>query len=295
MKTGAITAVLLVCASIALAGQLDEAKFSDTAETTAKEQKERIRAAARALTNHPWAGEYYSGDGLGVNVSLFLAPGAGYVFEWHGCMGLYDRNYGDIAETNGRIRLSFTFKNERKGFQGIAEEFTPVPWGDRQYLIPSDDVMEFCNRVNGGTEPRDGVHGRHLLRWGDEKKAVSGFPVVPEECRAYLLTEPIIAEIVGVASVTTRPSVCEWKFKDTTVVLNIGTDQGLHKGMELQVVKPAHLVESVRITKVLASTSEGVMTQSGEENEEPEKGWQLSTRCPWAKERKDTTTRPTSP
>jgi hypothetical protein len=243
--------------------------------------KERIQAAATALTNHPWAGAYYCGDGLGVNVHLFLTPGTGYVFEWHGCLGLYDRNYGTITETNGRIRLSFTFKNERKGFQGIAEEFIPVAWGERVYLIPSDDVVGFCNKVNEGIEPRDAFYGFYLLRKGDEKKTVSGFPIVPEEYRAYLLDKPITAEIVSINSVTTRPSVCEWKFKDTTVTVNAGTDKGLRKGMEMQVVKPGNVVESVTITKVENNTSQAVMIQVGEKEPGPKKGWQLSTRCRW--------------
>jgi len=276
-----ISAALLVCASLALAEQRDEAKYTDTAEKTAKELRDRIQAAANALTNHPWAGDYYYGDGMGVNVSLHLAPMAGYVFEWHGCLGLYDRNYGNVTETNGRIRLSFTFKNERKGFQGIAEELVPVPWGERRYLIPSDEIIDFCNKVNDGTEPRESNRGYFLLRRGDEKKMVSGFPSVPNDYRAYLLTKPILAEITGISSVTTRPSICEWNFKDTTVILNAGRNKGLLKGMEMLVTKPAHLVESVVITKVTEATAEAIMTQSDDEKYGPEKGWLLSTKCPW--------------
>ncbi len=284
MKMGTLVAFLLVYGSVALADKRDDAKYTDAAEKTAMQLQDHIQTAAKTLTNHPWAGEYYCGDGLGVNVSLLLAPGAGYVFEWHGCLGLYDRNYGKVTETNGRIRLSFTFKNERKGFQGIAEEFIPVPWGERHYLIPADDIVGFCNKVNEGTEPRDAGHGFYLLREGDEKHVASGFPMVPEEYRPYLLAAPIAAEIVNVNSVTTRPSVCEWRFKETTVTLDAGKDKGLRKGMKLHVVKPANLVESVLVTTVADSTSEAVMTQVGEKEPGPKKGWQLSTRCPWAKE-----------
>ena len=289
MRRRTIIAALLVSASVTLAANRDEAKYTESAEKTAKQLQERIQAVATTLTNHPWAGAYYCGDGLGVNVSLLLAPGAGYVFEWHGCLGLYDRNYGAVTETNSRIRMSFTFKNERKGFQGIAEEFIPVAWGERRYLIPSDDIVGFCNKVNEGTEPRDALHGFYLLRDGDEKKAASGFPIIPEEYRPYLLAKPITADIISIDSVTARPSVCEWKFRDTTMTLDAGEDKGLRKGMGLQVVKPGNVVESVAITKVEASTSQAVMTQVGEEESGPKKGWQLSTRCRWAKERHTTT------
>ena len=87
---------------------------------------------------------------------LDLAPKSGYVFEWHGCMGLYDRNYGAVTWTKDRLRLSFTLPNKREGFQGIDEKFIPVAWGDRKYLIPASDIVGFCNEVNAGDEPRKG-------------------------------------------------------------------------------------------------------------------------------------------
>ena len=239
------------------------------------------------LPDHPWAGNYYEGDGMGENIALAIAPVAGYVFEWHGCMGLYDRNYGSVACENGKLRLSFTFKNERKGFQGIAKEFIPVPWGQRTYLVPADDVIGFCNAVNGGMEPRDDLHGRYLLREVDKKKDVSGLPVVPDEYRGYLLTKPITAEIIGVGPSTTRPSVCEWKFKDTTVLLNAGKDKGLRTGMEMNPVKPG-FVEPLVIRKVGDTSSEAVMTQIGEEDPEPQKGWSFSTRCWWIEKKHPT-------
>jgi hypothetical protein len=71
-----------------------------------------------------------------VNTTLSIAPKAGFVFEWHGCMGLYDRNYGSVTWTNNRLELSFKFKNDRQGFQGLANELVPVSWGKRRYLVP---------------------------------------------------------------------------------------------------------------------------------------------------------------
>ena len=150
------------------------------------------------------------------------------------------------------------------------------------YLVPSDGIVGFCNEVNDGSEPRKGVHGFFLLREGDEKKKVKGFPDVPGEFRPYLLARPIEAEIIGVGKYTTRPSVCDWKFKDTPVTLNCGKNKGLLKGMTLHVIKPEDAVESVEVTKVGAEESEAVMTQIGEEEKVgPQIGWKVSTRCRW--------------
>jgi hypothetical protein len=273
--------LVLLLASVAVAGDRQQEKYSGSAERTAKSKREKILAEIKKLGDREWAGEYYAGDGLGVNTSVAIAPNSGYVFEWHGCLGLYDRNYGTVGWTNGRIRLSFTFENQRKGFQGIAPEFVPISWGSRRYLIPADDLVDFSNSVNGGREPRTGSHGSHLLRRGDEKKKVTGFPNVPDEYKQYLLAKPIEATIVAVGVHTTRPSVVDWKFKDTPVTLDAGSKQGLRVGMELVVTKPRDKVETVRITKVEETRSEAIMTQAGEEEPGPKVGWRLSTQAPW--------------
>jgi hypothetical protein len=256
-------------------------KFSEHADRKSEALTRQIQEEIKTLGSHEWAGDYYYGDGTGVNVRLMLAPESGYRFTWHGCLGLYDRNYGAVTAKDGRLRLSFTFPNQREGCQGIAEEFIVVPWGDRTYLVPSDDVAGFCNEVNDGSEPREGEFCSYLLRRGDETKKVTGFPSVPREFQPSLLVRAIEAEIIGVGKHTTRPSVCDWKFKDTPVTLNCGKKQGLLPGMEMHVVRPENTVESVKINQVKEDRSEAVMTQIGEEEPGPQVGWKLSTRCPW--------------
>lgn len=256
-------------------------KQSKKAEETAKSLRMQIQEEIKSLGTHEWAGEYYYGDGMGVNVSLILAPKSGYVFEWHGCLGLYNRNYGTVTENNGRLHLSFTFANKQEGFQGIAEEFIPIAWGDRKYLIPSDDVIGFCNEVNDGSEPRKSFYGMYLLRNGDEKREVTGSPQVPEEFKSCLLAGSVEADIIEVGVSKTRPSVSDWSFRDTPITLNGGKNKSLVVGMKLHVVKPEHTVVSADVTKVDAERSEAVITQIEDEEAGPQVGWRLSTRCPW--------------
>src|SRR5438034_3584564 len=234
MKTHLQITFVLLLVGAAVAGDREQAKRSASAERAAKSKRQAILTEIKKLPRHEWAGEYYAGDGLGVNTSVVIAPESGYVFEWHGCLGLYDRNYGTVAWTNGRVRLSFTFENQRKGFQGIAPELIPISWGSRHYLIPADDVIGFCNSVNEGREPRAGTFGSYLLRKGDENKTVVNLPKVPAEFRPYLMDKPVEATIIAVSPYTTRPSVAEWKFKDTPVTLDAGTNKGLRVGMELR-------------------------------------------------------------
>jgi len=272
--------VLLVLSATVVAGQKQEAALSERSQGIADKKRKEILAEAGRLGNHEWAGDYYKGDGLGENISFAVAPRTGYVFEWHGCLGLYGLNYGEVAWTNGCMRLLFTFEN-KPGFGGIAPEFTPIGWQSRHYLVPADDIVGFCNAVNEGQEPRADVHGRYLLRKGDEKKLATGFPEVPDRYRPYLLAEPIHATVIAVGYYTTRPSISTWKFKDTPVTLDAGTNKGLLVGMELVVIKPQNVVESVRLTRVAAEQSEGIIVQAGEEEPGPKVGWQLCTRAPW--------------
>lgn len=272
-------AALLVIGVVSIHAE-DTGKHSTQAQQTAKARGEEIRAEIQKLGAHDWAGEYYMGDGLGVNTSLVVAPAAGYVFEWHGCLGLYDRNYGAVTWKEGRLALSFTFPNIRKGFRGIAPELVPIKWGTRRYLISSDAVIGFCNEVNQGGEPRNEVHGQFLLRKGDEKEKVKGFPELPEQYRPFLLLKPVEARITAVGPYITRPSIVDWKFKDTPVTLDAEAKKGLRVGMELVVTQPDE-VESVTLTKAEEDHSEGLMTQAGEEEPGPKVGWRLSTQAPW--------------
>lgn len=285
MKLSLSINLALLLVSAAVAAEPDPfqglpAKLRPTAAETARRNRETILAEIKTLGDHPWAGEYYFGDGLGVNVSLVIAPKSGYVFEWHGCLGLYDRNYGTVAWTNGRVRLSFTFENQSKGFQGIAPELIPVPWGSRHYLVPADEVVEFCNLVNSGQEPRREMHGLVLLRCGDERKRVPRFPKVPEAYREYLLLKPIRAAVIAVGASTARPSVKDWRFTDTLVTLDAGAKQGLRVGMELRVMKPWDVFETVKVIHVGEMRSEAVMAQFKDQDPGPKIGWRVSTQWP---------------
>jgi hypothetical protein len=287
VKKRSFGGILCLYAAASLVGCRGSGKFSDEAEKTAEQFKEKIRAEIKTLGNHAWAGEYCWGDGHREWVSLLLAPKAGFAFEWNGSLGLSDRNYGSVTIANGRIRLSLTFENNRKGFcEGLAEEFVPIPWGRRKYLVPSDDVIGFCNEVNGGMEPRYDIFdlGSYLLCKGDEKLRVAGFPSVSEEYRAYLLDKPILATIIALGSATTRQGRLA-QCKDTNVILDAGKGKGLLTGMEMHVVKPPCLVVSARVTKVEERRSEAVVTQVGENDPAPRIGWQLSTRCWWRPEK----------
>ncbi len=258
-------------------------KFSATAKRTWAKRHKATKRELAGLEDHAWAGVYYQGDGVGVNATLTLAPQSGFVFIWRGCLGVYDRNYGGVTTSeHGTLQLVPKFENDRRGFQGVASELIPIAWGDRRYLVPVKKVTEFCNAVNSKREPRTQMRGFFFLRRGDHEKPARGVPEIPEEYQAYLLKEPILAEIVEVHDTDVEEGVGGWVFRSTTVTLNVGHAEGVLPGMSFRVYEPKEgiLCRAARVLSVGEKTSRALIRQ-GVAKEikavQPVAGWKLTT------------------
>jgi len=252
-------------------------KLRSAAEVAAKERRAKIAVEVGQLSEPEWAGDYYYGDGLGVNVSLSLAPESGFVFEWHGCLGLYDRNLGPVEFADGLVKLRPQFPNSRRGFQGIATELLPIHWGNRHYLVPPNDLIDFCNAVNAQS-----VEGRFLLKEGHEQLKVSGMPDVPSHYQRFLLEKPITASVTEAGESLTRPTVTHGQ--TSRVTLDVGKTSGILPGMEFYVIDPDDSMGSAIIDEVQQDSSTAKFTSFFEEDPPPAVGWKFST-CPrWAKD-----------
>jgi len=166
------------------------------------------------------AGDYYFGDGLGVNCSFTLSAQGKFAFQWRGCLGTYDKNEGNASLKDGILHITPQKPNVREGFRGTPTEFYPVRWGTRMYLIPTNEIVEFCSDVNRGSEPRQGSHGQYYIRRSDADKPVVGKPAVPEQWSEFFLNQPVhgkITELIGTQEA--------W--------LNKGATDGLLEGMIL--------------------------------------------------------------
>ncbi|QOC23244.1 hypothetical protein IC757_03575 [Wenzhouxiangella sp. AB-CW3] len=279
-----VFSTLLMIEASAHAGDPDSEKFSEETAQHVAERRKKIKREIEQLADHPWAGEYYAGDGTAVNIYLWLAPESGFVFEWHGCLGLYDINHGTIGFDGKTIHLDFKHPNEREGFQGLAEALIPIEWGDRRYLVPPDEMGEFANDVNACLETRQGSRGGHLLRRGDHELKASGYPILPEEFAAYLLEDPIDATITDVVSVKEWTNSLGWNIKEVTVDLDVGQQNGLFPGMRFYVYSPEYISHWLTVSELSEDTAHAVVTQTVEEDldeVDPQPGWRLTTEHPW--------------
>jgi len=159
-----------------------------------------VATPAEPLALKDIAGDYYFGDGLGVNCSLTVTAKGNFRFLWSGCLGTYDQNQGTASLKEGVLHIAPQKPNLRDGFRGTPTDFYPVRWGARMYLIPTNDMVEFCSDFNQGTEPRRGNYGDYYLRRKDGDKPVSGKPSVSEQWTRFLLDRPVrgkITQLIG--------------------------------------------------------------------------------------------------
>ena len=214
---------------------------SDAIVARGNEVLERVnsetKANAQESNRWPWSGQYYAGDGMGFNLQLAIAPKAGVVYWSQGCLGLYEVNYGSFREKDGHIHLTLEEKSteDTGNSEGLYPVLIPIRWGDRRYLIPEDEMVDFCNHINSGSQSISRA-ARFLRHVDDREKKSRGIPKVPPKYQPYLLREPIDAEVVWIGKTAILERNDRWppgKHRVTKVQLNRGKTDGLLPGIEL--------------------------------------------------------------
>jgi hypothetical protein len=188
-----------------------------------KSPDERSRANRRRLVppvDPPGPFEtYYFGDGLGHNCTFKLGASGRFSYTRSGCLGLYGRNEGAAQLELGFLDLK---PEHSGGASSIPLFFLSVDWGERRYLIPEEEIVEFCNAINQGEEPRDGRHGSFYLRENDWNKPAPGAPELPEPWPGYVLSKPLVGRVLELTG-------------ENQGVINLGAKDGIHKDMVLTV------------------------------------------------------------
>ena len=173
------------------------------------------------------AGDYIYGNGFVYQHLEVSLPGR-YHFEWHNDFitdephnrDQYDGR-GLCSIVDGVLRLvpEGPSSSERRSVMG--NDFVPVRWGGRRYLIPEKERLVFCSVVNQGDVPRYMRSGPFALADTEGRKArPEGLPEVPQEWVSFLLKKPVAGTITEI-------------LPDQVAVMNVGAKDGLKAGMEL--------------------------------------------------------------
>jgi hypothetical protein len=194
---------------------------------------------------HGPAVTYILSDGFDLRASVKLSADGRFEFSWVGCLGSIATASGQyVAEDN-----SVTFMPANQAFERdprtFADVMRRVRWGEREYLVPEDNMLAFVNAINSGEEPRSTSIGLFYLRQGDEHKPASARPDIGLEWSAFLLDEPLFGNVIKVEqreTSTQRP----------LVIVDAGTRSGLRKGMQLHASNPRrpHLQAWLEITEL---------------------------------------------
>jgi len=212
-----------------------------------------------------WAGEYYTGDGLGMNVIIKIAPKSGVVYTWHGCLGLYDANHGDIAETfPDGVRIKPAIDPDASMFQYMSERLYFVRWGDQRYLVPEAQMLQLVYNYNHGGYHRELMLSiprkfEDLRQMRVEKPAPDGRPELPSKYARYIIEKPVQLRIREVKAEPESPVPNDAGVSSSRIVFEGGTNQNVFVGMELLFEYGLSFV-TITIDKVTQSDSEGVLS-----------------------------------
>jgi hypothetical protein len=126
---------------------------------------------------HAWAGEYAEGDGFTGEV-VCVAPRTGF-FRWqHWDFGPpfeSSQRCGRIEETDRVLHFVPSSASDPDTGYRPSNDFMPVAFGARHYLVPPNEIDAFCRAIAAHNEPRASTWGHWLLRAGDEK-----LPIEPD-------------------------------------------------------------------------------------------------------------------
>lgn len=244
-------------------------------EPKIKERQERIEAELKALDvatlkdadwAKEWAGRYYTGDGLGTNIRVYLAPNGGVSFLNYGCLGLYGGDHGDIEEAlPDGLKLKLVFGTPKGSF--LSERIYFVRWGKLRFLVPDWQLLQVVNNYNEGGHSQYQMYGiARLQREGEpgagafirEEDVPKGLPELPEKYAKLLRQQPIMLKVKQVTASPERHVTGSVFSTTMTIEFDGGADQGVYLGMEFW-YRSGQGSSTIRITKVDAGSCTGEM------------------------------------
>lgn len=179
----------------------------------------------------------------------------------HEGSGTYELEAGVVvleSDDKGPSEVTKSQYPEAKNVEWNLRRLAPIAWDQRLYLIDEDKIIDFCNQINAGDEPRKtrGVYP-FLLRDGDQDKPANGKPSLPKEYAQYLIEVPFVATVV--------------KQDEHVLRLDKGFDDGVRVGLKMWVefedqYKHTSMMEvvSVESKSCVAEVRGGRWPQTGE-------------------------------
>lgn len=145
-----------------------------------------------------WSGTYQRGDGY-TSYRLTLGEDDRVITRVEFDFGAADTWFGFLQRERSRFGLNLVDQSRPGHLRLQWNEYFFVPWGERRYLIATDELDAFVNAVNRD----DVIDGRFLVHVGDEKAPVCDRPELPPPWREHLRDTAQQGRILAVTR--TRP------------------------------------------------------------------------------------------
>lgn len=152
-----------------------------------------------------------------------------------GCSPPQATHVGRVELEHGKIRLDTTIGISWADPSG---SYFWIRWKQDAYLVPEDEMIEFCNFVNGSETDCVFASNRNSMRRNLDS------PTVPSSYAHFILNEPVHASVVGI---DTSPT-------DSFLTLDAGQEAGLQPGLRLAFCSDPYS------TVVVKSVAEGECT-----------------------------------
>jgi hypothetical protein len=136
-----------------------------------------------------------------------------------------------------------------------------IRWGKRRYLIPPEEIFDFCAEVRGGCEPRCKGEGNFLLHQGDEKIEPDADELqLPERFRKYLRMRQLEVGIKTLArnSEVSIPMRAQGVQLEYAVTVDAGSAEGVLPRMRFRKPPPSWGGELV-VAETSLHESKGVL------------------------------------
>lgn len=203
-------------------------------------------------------GDYYFGDGRGVNCSLSIQEDYRFTFQWTGCRGENDKNEGTWKLVGDTVVVSPKAPNRHEGFKGMDTRFVPVVWKSRLYLVDEFQAPCFVARLEERSNEvywKNNIHGLWYVLLEEGKpvmKAVDLPDYIPARFKEFMGLPPVKATVVTMAS-------------DSTVTIDKGSRSGLRTGLHLVGTSPAQDIELISVMPESATARVGYFSESTSE------------------------------
>lgn len=243
--------ILSIVLSVLISAQIIYAQgyvdiLPDDIQRPFRERYTQLTEEIRPPYSNEWAGLYSRYAGETWSDILIWTPKHGFAAFRDTCS--YGPrawvNFGSAKFDNGLVILDSeqSYRGEHSLF--VKREFTPVKWGHRRWLVPTDEMERFAYAVISGSWED---YGAYYVRRDEYDKEPQGYPEIPKQFRYIFDRKPLKVKLL---SARKKPE--NW-YSDVTI--DAGKNRGVIVGMSFWLIGVKNTNVKISVVEVNENTA----------------------------------------